>query len=88
MPDLYDPQFVKRLFEEMAGTYGVVNTLSSFGFNQRWRSHLPGYTTSGDSIAEVRLNIKDAVESYLELLREHNEPVPPPRSVTDVVDAG
>ena len=38
MPDLYDPQFVKRLFDEMARTYGVVNTLSSFGFNQRWRS--------------------------------------------------
>ena len=37
MPDLYDPQFVKRLFDEMARTYGVVNTLSSFGFNQRWR---------------------------------------------------
>lgn len=37
MPDLYDPQFVKRLFDEMAGTYGIVNTLSSFGFNRRWR---------------------------------------------------
>lgn len=35
--DLYDPQAVKRLFDEMAGTYGVVNTLCSFGFNLRWR---------------------------------------------------
>lgn len=48
---------------------------------------LPGCTTSGGSIDEVRLNIKDAVESYLESLRDHNEPVPPPRSVVDVVDA-
>lgn len=37
MPKLYDPQFVKRPFDEMARTYGMVNTLSSFGFNQRWR---------------------------------------------------
>lgn len=48
---------------------------------------LPGCTTSGDTMAEVRLNIKDAVESYMESLRDHNEPVPPPRSVVDVVDA-
>lgn len=48
---------------------------------------LPGCTTSGDTMTEVRLNIKDAVDSYLESLREHNEPVPPPRSVVDVVDA-
>ena len=35
--DLYDVQRIKRLFDEMAGTYGIVNTLSSFGFNWRWR---------------------------------------------------
>ena len=48
---------------------------------------LPGCTTSGDSMAEVRASIKDAVDSYLESLRDHNEPVPAPRSVVDVVDA-
>lgn len=37
MVDLYDSQVVKRLFDEMAKTYGIVNTFSSFGFNQRWR---------------------------------------------------
>ena len=48
---------------------------------------LPGCTTSGDSMSEVRANIKDAVQSYLESLRDHNEPVPAPRSMIDVVDA-
>ena len=48
---------------------------------------LPGCTTSGDTMAEVRANIKDAVDSYLESLRDHNEAVPAPRSVVDVVDA-
>jgi antitoxin HicB len=48
---------------------------------------LPGCTTCGDTIDEVKLNIKDAVDSYLESLRDHNEPVPPPRSLADFVDA-
>lgn len=34
---LYDPAFVRRLFDEMAGTYGVVNLIASFGFAARWR---------------------------------------------------
>ncbi len=34
---LYDPSFVKQLFDEMSATYGVVNLLSSFGFARRWR---------------------------------------------------
>jgi predicted RNase H-like HicB family nuclease len=48
---------------------------------------LPGCTTSGDSPDEVRRNIKDAVATYIESLREHNEPVPPPTSSADVVEA-
>lgn len=35
--DVYDPAFVRRLFDEMADTYGVVNLISSFGFAARWR---------------------------------------------------
>jgi len=34
---LYDPQTIKNLFDEMAGTYGWVNLISSFGFCRRWR---------------------------------------------------
>src|SRR5690242_5418688 len=37
MANLYDPAVVKRLFDEMAGTYGVVNLIASFGFARRWR---------------------------------------------------
>jgi predicted RNase H-like HicB family nuclease len=48
---------------------------------------LPGCTTSGDSVEEVRQNIKDAVATYIESLREHGEPVPPPGSTTGVVHA-
>jgi len=48
---------------------------------------LPGCTTSGDTADEVRQNIKDAVATYIESLREHNEPVPPPTSAVDMVEA-
>ncbi|MEZ4733977.1 MAG: class I SAM-dependent methyltransferase [Caldilineaceae bacterium] len=37
MENLYNSQFVKQLFDEMAATYGWVNLISSFGFCQRWR---------------------------------------------------
>jgi len=48
---------------------------------------LPGCTTSGDSIEEVKQSIKDAVDSYVESLRENNEPIPEPSSTTDIVEA-
>lgn len=48
---------------------------------------LPGCTTSGDTADEVRQNIKDAVSTYIDSLREHNEPVPSPSSTVDVVEA-
>jgi predicted RNase H-like HicB family nuclease len=48
---------------------------------------LPGCTTSGDTAEEVRDNIKDAVDSYIESLREHGESVPAPSASADVVEA-
>ena len=35
--DIYRPSFVRRLFDEMSRTYGVVNLISSFGFCSFWR---------------------------------------------------
>lgn len=34
---LYDPSYVRALFDEMSATYERVNTLTSFGFSRRWR---------------------------------------------------
>ena len=48
---------------------------------------LPGCTTSAETIEEIGRNIKDAVETYIDSLREHNEPIPPPISTSDVVEA-
>ena len=48
---------------------------------------LPGCTTSGDTVDEEKSRIKYAVESYIDSLREHNEPIPSPNSIADVVEA-
>ncbi|HET9830845.1 MAG TPA: class I SAM-dependent methyltransferase [Vicinamibacterales bacterium] len=34
---IYTREFVRELFDEMSGTYGIVNVVSSFGFCLRWR---------------------------------------------------
>jgi len=44
---------------------------------------LPSCTTCADTVDEIRRDIKDAVDSYLESLREHNEPVSAPSSVVE-----
>lgn len=48
---------------------------------------LPGCTTCADTVEEIRGSIKDAVDTYLDSLREHNEPIPKPSSVVETVEA-
>ncbi|GGF22539.1 class I SAM-dependent methyltransferase [Echinicola rosea] len=35
--DLYDPTFVKGMFDRMSNTYGLANLVTSFGFTAVWR---------------------------------------------------
>lgn len=39
---------------------------------------LPGCISQGRSRAEAVENIREAIAAYLQSLRAHNEPVPPP----------
>ena len=39
---------------------------------------LPGCVSQGRTRDEAIVNIKDAIAGYLESLRKHNEPIPPP----------
>ena len=38
---------------------------------------LPGCVSQGSSREEALINIREAIEGYLESLREHDEPIPP-----------
>ena len=37
MADIYNTEYVEKLFDEMFGTYENVNYAASFGFSKRWR---------------------------------------------------
>ena len=39
---------------------------------------LPGCVSQGDTRAEARANVADAIRGYLESLRKHGESIPPP----------
>lgn len=39
---------------------------------------LPGCVSQGDTRAEARTNILDAIQGYVASLRKHDEPIPPP----------
>jgi antitoxin HicB len=39
---------------------------------------LPGCVSQGKTRREAVENIQDAIRGYLESLRRHNEPIPPP----------
>jgi predicted RNase H-like HicB family nuclease len=39
---------------------------------------LPGCVSQGTSRSEALANVREAIEGYLESLRAHGEPIPPP----------
>lgn len=39
---------------------------------------LPGCISQGKIRSEALLNVQDAIKGYLESLRKHDEPIPPP----------
>jgi predicted RNase H-like HicB family nuclease len=47
---------------------------------------LPGCLTQGRTRAEALLNVQEAIAAYLESLRAHGDPIPPPigEEVVDV----
>jgi predicted RNase H-like HicB family nuclease len=46
---------------------------------------LPGCTTCGDSIEEVKSLMKEALEFHLEGLRESGQPIPMPTTVSEYI---
>jgi predicted RNase H-like HicB family nuclease len=39
---------------------------------------LPGCVSQGSTRSEALANIRDAMQGYLESLKQHSEPIPPP----------
>jgi len=53
--DIYSAEFLKRLFDEMQGSYERVSDISSFGFNRRWRKQCAELLSlkPGDTICDL-----------------------------------
>lgn len=39
---------------------------------------LPGCISTGKTIEETEMNIREAIELYIDTLKEDNQPIPPP----------
>jgi predicted RNase H-like HicB family nuclease len=39
---------------------------------------LPGCISTGKTIEETEINIREAIELYIDTLKEDNQPIPPP----------
>ena len=48
---------------------------------------LPGCTSCGDTLDELRVMIREAIAIHIEWLREHGEPVPPATSRAETAAA-
>ena len=47
---------------------------------------LPGCMTTGRTIEETTVNIREAIRGHLETLREYGDPIPMPTSVAGEVE--
>ncbi|MET3035752.1 class I SAM-dependent methyltransferase [Chryseobacterium sp. NRRL B-14859] len=55
MKNIYDPDYVKKLFNHMSGSYERMNYITSFGFSIRWRKQFLGKLGASDE----ELNVMD-----------------------------
>lgn len=48
---------------------------------------LPGCVSTGRTIEELRRNIQEAIELHLDGLRRDGDPIPPPTTVFEFIEA-
>jgi len=47
---------------------------------------LPGCMTTGKTLEETKVNIKEAIDGHIKTLREFGDPVPEPVSIADAIE--
>ena len=67
--------------------YLVIIERAADGSYSAYVPDLPGCTSSGESVLEVRENVGEAIAGHVALLREMGEPVPEPSSTAETVEA-
>ncbi len=67
-----------------ARKYAVVFEKSRTGYGA-YVPDLPGCISAGDTLEETERNIREAIESHLEVMREHGEPIPEPTTTVQEI---
>jgi predicted RNase H-like HicB family nuclease len=66
--------------------YGIVIEKGSHNYSA-YVPDLPGCVSTGRTVDELRRNIQEAVELHLEGLRKDGDPIPPPTTLCEYIDA-
>ena len=67
--------------------YTVVIERADDGSYSVYVPDLPGCISCGDTHEGALQMIREAIRGHLDVLREHGEPIPPPRSTATVIHA-
>lgn len=66
--------------------YAVVIEHLKDGSYSAYVPDLPSCTTFGDTVNETLANIRDAIDTYLDVLQESGYPVPMPNTLAEMVE--
>jgi len=67
-------------------TYAVVFETSPGSNWSAYVPDLPGCVTTGGTLEETQLNIREAIAGHLQVMREHGDSVPEPLTVVRNVE--
>jgi len=66
--------------------YGIVIEKAAGNYSA-YVPDLPGCVSTGRTIEELRRNMQEAIELHIEGLRRDGDPVPPPTTLCEYVEA-
>jgi predicted RNase H-like HicB family nuclease len=67
--------------------YLVVIEKAEDGTFSAYVPDLPGCVSSGDSVEELEVSIREAIRLHIESLRDHHEHIPEPKALAVLVSA-
>lgn len=71
---------------EIIMRYAIVIEMANGNYSA-YVPDLPGCVATGDSVAAVEIEIRDAIRFHIDGLKEDGLPVPKPTSIADYVEA-
>ncbi|NER19049.1 class I SAM-dependent methyltransferase [Spongiivirga citrea] len=75
MKDIYKPEFIASLFDDMSKTYKNVNFITSFGFSDRWRRQCvaKGNIIKGDVVVDLMTGMGECWPFILKGVNRENK---------------